>query len=322
MRVDVVPSLGDRTTYLGASDVAAILGLDEHRTPQDVWRQKLGQSEPQAVSEDIERGHLMEDVICALVERIDGVKLYPAGTIAVVGTPITVHPDRVDDENRIHELKAPARFSAQWGKPDTDEVPRRYLVQVTMQMWAAAQCSAEPQLAYLHAMAGERRRYVIRYDAETANRIADYAIAWWDSHVIGSREPAPVSIEELNRITKRKPQVLVGPDVVDQVRKLAWLRKVETRAKDLADEVKRDILAKLLGADGALPESIGDGEGNVIATTRRGKRERLDTKKIVAEFPQAAEACRVVDQWNELRPAKGLPLVQTPEILAIGEGNE
>lgn len=318
MRVDAVPSLGDRTTYLGASDVAAIMGLDEHRTPQDVWRQKTGQAEPEKLNEHIERGHLMEDVIHALVERIDGVKLYPAGAIAVVGTPITVHPDRVDNENRIHELKAPTRFSAQWGKQDTDEVPRRYIVQVLMQMWAAAQYDVDPKLAFLHAMAGERRRYVIGYDSDTANRIAEYAIGWWAKHVTGGDEPPPVSMDELNRIAKRKPQVVVAQDIVDQVRRLAWLRKVETRAKDLADETKRDILAKL-GVDGALPESIGDSEGNVVATVRRASRKRIDAKRMAIEEPDAARFYEVTDEWNELRPAKGLPLVQTPEILAIGE---
>lgn len=319
MRVDAVPTLGDRTVYLGASDIAAVLGLDEHRTPQDVWREKTGQTQPHPESEDIIRGHLMEPVISSLVERVDGVKLYPCGAIAVPGTPINVHPDRVDGENRIHELKAPRRFSAQWGKTDTDEVPQRYLVQVQAQLWAAHQ--VEPQMhgtAYIHAMAGERRRYVIPYAPAVAQAIVDHALAWWQAHVVEGNEPPPASMLELNRITKRKAQVTVGADMVERVRQLAWLRKVETRAKDLADEVKRDLLARL-GADGALPESIGDSDGNVIATTRRGKRERLDTKKIETEFPQAADACRVVDEWNELRPAKGLPLVQTPEILAIGD---
>lgn len=322
MRVDVVPELGDRTTYLGASDIATVLGLDDHRTPQDVWRQKTGQAGEFADTEDTIRGHLMEPVIESLVASIDGVKLWPCGALAVVGTPIRVHPDRIDDANRIHELKAPRRFSAQWGKPDTDEVPQRYLVQVLAQQWALLRCGGTERTAYLHAMAGERRRYVIPYAEDTANAIMDHVLAWWDAHVIAQREPPPASMQELNRIARRRAQVVVGADVVERVRQLAWLRKVETKAKDMGDEVKRGLLALLVAEDGSLPESIGDGEGNVIATTRRGSRKRLDPKKLTTAYPDVARECETSDEWNELRPAKGLPLVQAPEILAIGEGDE
>lgn len=324
MTLPPMPDLGDRTQYLGASDVASLLGLDEYRTPRDLWAEKTGQSPPKEDTEDIVRGHLMEPVIAELLKR-DGLTLFPGGEWPVPGTPLRVHPDRLDDKWQVHEIKAPRRFSAQWGAPNTDEVPQRYLVQVQVQAFAVHSSDfgyRDGEPIYLHAMAGERRRYVIGYSSDVARRIVDHASAWWTNYVMRGVEPPAASMVELNKITRRRAQVVVSADVVADVARLALLRKVETRAKDMADEIKRQILANL-GADGSLPESIGGPDGEVVATIKRGKRRRLDTELVQQLYPEAVDACTVTDEWNELRPARVLAAQQQlPEILAKGDAND
>lgn len=90
---DAAPSAPtiDHSTYLGASDIGAILGLDPMRTPLDVWAEKTGRI-PRAESDALEAGNDHEEGVVrgftrwalrnGLVERVE----YPGpGTIVAPG---------------------------------------------------------------------------------------------------------------------------------------------------------------------------------------------------------------------------------------------
>ena len=50
-----------RRSSIGASDVAAILGLDPYRTGLDIWLQKRGLAEVQDQTEASLMGHLLDE---------------------------------------------------------------------------------------------------------------------------------------------------------------------------------------------------------------------------------------------------------------------
>lgn len=307
----------DRRTALGAADVAAVMGLNPHRSPLAVWAEKTASEPlPQVDTEDTLRGHAMEPVI-EVILRHRGIALEPGGEWAIDGTPLVVHPDRLFvARGGGVEMKAPRRWSAQWGEDGTDDVPTEYLAQVTVQMAALRANGRDADEWVVAAMCGDLRTYPVPFRQETADRIIDYCVNWWHRHVVKGEPPPATTAEELNQVVARVPSVQVGEDMARRIAQLKTLRKIETRAKDLGDEVRRAILAEL-AVDDHLPESIAGPTGEIIATTRRGGRAVVDVEGIRGVDPDLVERFTRRSEWNELRPAKRLPLLAMPEILAL-----
>lgn len=58
--------LQDRHKGIGASEIAAIVGLNPYATPYDIWRQKLELDPPKEETLPIKLGHLLEDSVATL----------------------------------------------------------------------------------------------------------------------------------------------------------------------------------------------------------------------------------------------------------------
>lgn len=64
-----------RKNYIGGSDLPAIIGLDEYKTPVDVWLEKTGRSEPEEAGEPAFWGTTLEDVIARVAADRNGWKI-------------------------------------------------------------------------------------------------------------------------------------------------------------------------------------------------------------------------------------------------------
>ena len=62
-------NLGDRRTYLGASEVGAALGYSPYTTRRELWEYKTGRRAAKAQTPQMRRGHDLEPVIAALYEE-------------------------------------------------------------------------------------------------------------------------------------------------------------------------------------------------------------------------------------------------------------
>lgn len=309
----------DRRGFLGASEIAAVLGLNPHRSPYDVWVEKTADRPTESPpTEDTVRGHAMEPVIEAILEH-RGIRLAPGGEWRMAGTPIVAHPDRLlVMRPGGYEMKAPRRWSKAWGEDGTDDAPMEYLVQVQVQMAVGRDCGVDIEDWNIAAMCGELRIYPIQFSQDTARRILDYCIGWWERHVVKGDAPPATTIEEINQIVARVPATQVDAALARQIVQLKTLRKIESRAKDLGDETKRAVLAALAKQHGdVLPESIADPDGNVIATIRRGGRPIVDTDGIRGVDPDLVDRFTRRIEWNELRPSRSVELIAMPEILAL-----
>lgn len=68
-----------RKEGIGGSDVAAILGLDRYRTPEQVWLEKTGQVQPiDAMTPDQERGITFEHIAAEKFTKATGIRLHRA----------------------------------------------------------------------------------------------------------------------------------------------------------------------------------------------------------------------------------------------------
>lgn len=216
--------LGDRTTGIGASEIAAVLGLSVSRTPVDVWLEKRGLAdyagrllspivEPATTraAEDIADadadiadpavreapemawGRALEPVIVNWYASTRGVTYDPRfdGTVAARDPEflnVWATPDRVTTEPRIVEAKSVGwQMAYKWGTPGTDKVPIEYFCQVQVQQ-RATNVLADGHLAA--AIAGRPPElWVIPHDAALAREMCARAQAWYERHVVGGEEP-------------------------------------------------------------------------------------------------------------------------------------
>jgi putative phage-type endonuclease len=135
-----------RASGLGGSDMGTILGLDQFKSPLQLWAEKRG-TWPAEYAEDVGSklpvriGKLVEDDICEMFAEDQGIKLNRFRQ-----TPrhksidwAMAHPDRrvvgkYKGKRAIVEAKYTSRVK-DWGTPGTDEIPEYYLPQVHQEMW-------------------------------------------------------------------------------------------------------------------------------------------------------------------------------------------
>lgn len=147
-----------RSTFIGGSDAAAVLGLSRWKTPLSVWASKTGAVQDEDISDHlaIEVGNELEDVVCRLFTKKTGKALRR------VNEPI-FHPDypfiggfidrRVVGEDSIVEAKTASGWKEkEWGGED---IPREYLIQVMHYLAITGN-----KRAYLACLIGGNQKFV------------------------------------------------------------------------------------------------------------------------------------------------------------------
>ena len=238
-----------RKRHLGASDIAAILGLNPFRTPADVYLEKTADLEPSEDTEAIEIGNDFERPLLAWAEREIGMPfIYNCDTITHKNGVMIAHLDAAIAETDVPvEAKVTAKTD-DWGDSGTGVVPDAYLVQVHAQMM----CVGVDE-AYIAALLGgfrmTRRLYHIHLNSDLAKTIEDEALSWWDRHVIAGLMPDSAPSLEVVRRIKRQPGVVV-PIRPELAEAYVAAKEASNLAKMAEDDARARLEAALAGADG------------------------------------------------------------------------
>ena len=201
-----------RNSGIGASEVAAVLGLSPYMTPVELWLRKTGRATEAETAQTPEQawGHYMEPVLAqwyadkmgaAYDNAIDG-----KTTLPWPGEPLLfATPDRLATlpvaERRLVEIKNVGRWmSSEWGEPGTDVVPEGYLIQSQCYMHVLG----VPEAHVVAAIGGMPPDiWVVKYDATLVRMLADAAREWWERHVVADEPPPAVDGAEDNRLATR-----------------------------------------------------------------------------------------------------------------------
>lgn len=288
--------MNDRRHFLGASEVAAALGLSEWRTPRDVWREKVATVPiEQQDTEDMLRGRASEPVIEALL-HLRGETLLPGGEWSIPGTSLVVHPDRRRETAlgiEVVEFKAPRRWTG-WD----EDAPQEYVVQVLVQAFA---CGASA--CRVVALCGEMRDFPVPWQHDVAERLVELADRWWNYHVVGGNEPPPVSRREIAKVVPSLPAVVVDQDTEWNLRRLKGWQALARAAGKMANDTKDKLFGRLLDGKDVLPVKLFGADGIELATIRHARRDGYTV--------DAAE-------WNEIRVNKNLPmLMDSPDAIVV-----
>lgn len=260
-----------RRKHIGASDAAAIMGLDPFRSREDVWAEKVLGLDEDKHSAAIELGNELEPVIVAWAgarirdELEPGVPFDGRAVDVHTANPQFLHADGVmlahPDAVVVHGAegwKAPieAKYrsrGAEWGDDEAPAVPIEVVVQATHQMMCmgASFCWVA---AYLAERYGITKRLVrMEMDPDTQKLVYEELHNFWERWVVTRRQPPPSargpSLEVMKRLRAVPGTVVkVGEDVMLD---FVHARDARLAAQKAEDRAKASLLLAMQGADAA-----------------------------------------------------------------------
>lgn len=301
--------LAKRRQGIGASDVAAIVGVDPYKTPLDLYLEKKGLSDPVAETWPMWWGTALEPVLLQAYTKKTGREARPNGLTTFPhpkAKMLFATPDAFEVLSKDGvELKAPgSRQADKWGPEETDEIPENYLTQVAVQM----ACTERPVWHVAAKLDHNLAVYVVRRNLDLEESLIEAVRRFWKDHIEKGVPPEPTrrDAEALKILYPREEQEL-RPATEDEAVLLARFFAVRSEAE--AAEAAKDEIAALLKA--RIGENAGifyPGVGKVTWKAVRG-RTVTDWEAIARSYnPTPLE----IDQHTKVQPG-ARRFLPTPE---------
>jgi len=291
--------LAGRTLGIGASDVAAIMGVSPWSTPLDVWNNKRGRAaeHSDATLKLFARGHALEESVVRLYSIESGREALHLDDCTVTHPTLPwayCSPDGLVLDGDVGGLEAKTSGRADsWSDSvaeimagddyDPDTLPPVYALQV---YWSL-ECCGLPwwDLAALLPFL-DVKVVRIHADRSTQDVLVQRVTEWYERHIIGDVPPDPSTSEEIRRwaaqqFQPRKGDPLTEPDdeTAESIRNLWALKDAAKAAETQAKAIHDDLLVKLGDSPGF---SL---DGSKLRRITRKPSQRLDSKALRAEHP-------------------------------------
>lgn len=271
--------LGDRRTYIGGSDIGAIMGRSRYRTPVDVYFQKIGDTPEFQGNEATRWGNILEAVVAAEYARENGVKVirdrklyrhdqfpYMVGHIdrRVLNAP----------GGKVLEVKT----AGKWFKPADweDEPPSDYVLQVQWYMGLTGWQDAD----LVALLAGQDfRTYSIPRDEFVIQEAFETAKEFW-ARVQERNPPPPRNEDDCKKLwSLDNAETAIATDIEETM--IKELREVQARIK--SDEAREGELKTRLMEYMKPRAYLVDIAGNKLASWKNDSE--LETERLIAEHP-------------------------------------
>ena len=314
----------DRKSFLGGSDVAAVLGLSPWATPLELWQQKTGRvekrSDDPAAQRRYSRGHKLEPFIRDMVieklqdmglqvelvacnERyIDSDHPFMSCEIdfellltgeALIGDEIVMF----DGEHINADAKSVTGFARKkWGVENTEDVPIEYAAQFMFGLGITGRRYC--LVAALRSFDDVDVYWTVRED-ETVAAMREKCADFWLSHVVADVAPDPFKFSDIVALFPLDNGL--GVDATDDVAQaVAQLRSVNDQIKQL--ESQQESL-KFLICDFISPHAELRMAGRTVATWKAQSSTRLDKSKLegadLFRRTESGEFAPIVDPVSE-----------------------
>jgi putative phage-type endonuclease len=248
-----------RRHRIGASEVAAILGLSPYQTPWEVWAEKTGLLLPFEGNRSTQLGQRIEPALLDDAEAVYG-PIERQVRIDLPGTPISATLDgRLVNDGTPVECKTTGLagpIAGHWGDSGTDHIPDHYALQCHTQMMCAdADCAIVVALIPGRGIV----HYRIERDKEVESVLRDQLCFWWHNHIELGIAP---EINELPRrstisriVRDEAKRILLGDDAAHLLRQIEVLRTQRNVTDEMIDKLESQLLMSLGNAEiGELPD--------------------------------------------------------------------
>jgi len=277
-----------RRVGIGASEIAAVLGLSTYTSPYDLWLLKTGQAQPDVEEETDAQifGNLLEDVIAREYARRNNCKVQKVkGMIFSKDYPwLFCSPDRKRVGAQINiQVKTAGMFARGWGEEETDNIPPAYLVQVQQEMIV----TGLPVTHIPVLVAGQKyRQYEVKADKNLQEIIIVKSREFWQCVTANVPPPATTLADAARQYPGVQGVEIYADDAIaalcEQVRE-AQARKKEF--EQIESEGKAAIGNFMRSAD-----TLTYG-GVTLATWKSSTTTRCSTTRVKADYPDVWEAC-------------------------------
>lgn len=269
-----------RTTGIGGSDVAAILGLSKWKTPLAVYQEKRGEIGPQPDNEAMKWGRYLEPVVRQAYADSTGreVRVPPDMLRHPEHSFMLANLDGFTDDQRVVEIKT-ARTAEGWGEPGSDQVPQAYLLQVQHYMLVTAFPVAD--VAVLIG-GSDFRLYEVEADRELQQMLVEAESEFWD-RVQRADPPNPTTYAEAaTRWARSVAQTAVAGGAAEDA--CNRLRRIKAQREEL--DAQEDAARLVLTQHMQDCDTLVDARGNVLATWKTtAAPQRFDATAFKAAHP-------------------------------------
>lgn len=285
-----------RNTFIGGSDVGAIMGVSTYRGPVGLWRLKTGRERAQDAP-ILRAGHYFEPFVFDELARAGylvgpsagGTHRHPRHEWAGATLDGFVY---INDEQCILDAKVSRKVI---DPNDPTTIPDEWVLQMHHYAWVTG--IARAFLGVCNTAGGFEVTLVEVpldlgwYESAVVPRLAEF----W-ACVVEDREPAPAPYVERDPL----PEL---PEAADAVARYTYAADAEKAASEAKEAARADIL-RCIDAAGR-PKKIKAG-GATISVVQSAGRETIDAKGLRDAHPDiAATFTRVGEPSTSIRVTKG-----------------
>lgn len=281
--------LAQRMHGIGASEVAAVVGLSPWETPYQLWRRKLGLDPPLEENSAMKLGHYLEDAVARLWSDATGLSVIKSSSSDFMFVNkeyphIQVSPDRTywlggkhnDDNKGILECKTTQLDI------DPDNLPKHWFVQLQTNLGVSG--LEHGSIAWLSH--GRDFGYKdVEFVPDFFDWLVEQVDCFWNENILHRVEPAFYDDADTEmKFPKEVPGVSVVADE-DILATVSHLRVVNEQIKVLTSQKEEDE-GKIKMAIGSA-EGLTTEDGKVLATWKASKdSEKFDEKLFASENPK------------------------------------
>ena len=287
--------LAERSTYLGATDVSAILGEHPYKTAHDVWLDKRGELQIEE-NTPMWLGIHMEPVIAKHFAERYRVKIRTSHLYRHPRFPFCAcNPDREliwQGMPALLECKTAGHWAAsEFGEDGSDAIPSHYLTQVA---WQLLITGAKVVILYVLLDNREFKPYIYSLDPalstiahvfphEDVVKMFTIVVRWWQKHIVEGiepemtgRKPDTAYLQKARSTYENGKRTNADQETDALCRSLEGLLLEEVRASSAANECKNKI-KKFMAEAGADMLDWGTSEENKKPFTWRVSEKGIAT---------------------------------------------
>ena len=278
-----------RMSHIGASDSAAILGINPYQTEYDVWLVKTSRAHIEVDNEVVAIGNMMESPLIDWVADIKGVRvirnqyrvsksipiLSATHDALVKGDPETFTRNATGIEAKTSGIGTGKTHG--WGDAGSEEIPEHYYVQCQHQMLVS-----NLDRVWVPALLVYKGRclYEVERNDELIDIMSDVLPAWWDKYVVNDIQPTNSTpsrdiIKYINRVDKSTKPIDGG--------RLEELIAAKEEIKQLTETCK-SLECEIAAMTGDAEVGVASGVGSVSYT--KSTRSSVDSKRLRADHPE------------------------------------
>jgi len=256
----------DRSKFIGGSDIAAILNLDNFRTAYDVFLEKTQNASNTTPSYVMRKGTFLEEFIAQEFAKATNFELWndDCKYIDQEYSFLAGQVDRLVSFDKVFYV-----LECKHTTTNLDEPKYNHVLQ--LQWYLMLTNLTAGYLAYDTTY--DLKYFKIERDEELIKYIRDYAVFFWNNYVLTNTPPKPENLEDVRKLyssAKKESTIEASEDIVNIV---ASIKTNKEEIKKLENE-NAQLETNLL-------EYIKDNEvltynDNILATYKNQVSKRFD----------------------------------------------